>query len=138
MKSDFREGFNFLDIPHGTENVFNLDDPSSYYCRVFRYHISHSGLCIQLIREGHDNLYLDFAGVQYFEFPQFWKGANFALSGDTVEKERCILKNPHIVKSDDISYWVASHHLLICHTDEGVVKLLFGYRHVLLTNRMSL
>lgn len=61
------------------ENVFKLEDPDAWYCRVERFVSGHGMLDIELTnRNTQEHLYIGFRKVSYLlSGPMRWQGANF-------------------------------------------------------------
>lgn len=69
------------------ENIFGLEDPDSWGCKVDYYISGHSQLGIRAYNENLDeNINLGFEDVEYFSGSIDWTGANFCLHS----REECI------------------------------------------------
>jgi hypothetical protein len=66
---------------HNMDNIFGLENPETYQCIVWQYHISHGWLQIQLEKE-QQRIYADFAMASYFEGIMRWQGARFKTASE--------------------------------------------------------
>lgn len=66
-------------------NFFNLEQPEEWVCRLWSYGAGHSEMEI-IVRRQSVVQKIGFVGVEYFDGPTDWKGANFELgsSEDTL------------------------------------------------------
>jgi hypothetical protein len=64
-----------------SRNIFNIENPQTYFCTVWSYLVNHSMLLVRIDKGELDNgiFYLCFELVQYFEGPLRWKGADFCV-----------------------------------------------------------
>lgn len=66
-------------------NVFQIDHPETYTCRMWRYNPGKGELAFFVTRDTmsqitHRDFYLVFDDVRYFAGPTFWKGADFCTA----------------------------------------------------------
>lgn len=85
-------------------NIFNLDHPTEFWCRVSSLVSAHTTMRIDIIPAKQDtiplfgeNMYLEFRKVQYFSGWLGWMGANFRQA-DVKEKAQFIRKVSHLGK----------------------------------------
>jgi len=67
------------------KNVFDIDNPDDYSCKVAFYVLSHQQLYLSVGKINSINgtiewFYIAFSGVVYFEGPTTWSSANFTIS----------------------------------------------------------
>jgi hypothetical protein len=65
-------------------NIFDLDDPGNYICRILGYASDLPSLGIRVKKVGapqDTQLYLVFVDVVYFDAPTRWVGADFSVAG---------------------------------------------------------
>lgn len=75
-------------VAHGSQNVFNISNPTRYRCQIFHYHRKLSRLYVS-VYQGQKNIptfYLLFSDVGYIDAPMNWLSAEF----DIAERENCI------------------------------------------------
>jgi hypothetical protein len=61
------------------ENVFETEQPETYWCQLWWYAVGHSNLTIQVNKQS-SVFYLHFSGVKYLSLPQLWEDANFKIA----------------------------------------------------------
>jgi hypothetical protein len=81
------------------KNIFNLDKPEEYKCRLMNLTYSHPTLRVLVSYQA--IMYIDFWGLHYLNAPLEWQGADFELVGETEAFE--ILKNAYPKTSDMIT-----------------------------------
>ena len=59
-------------------NYFNLEQPNEWGCRLWSYGAGHSEMDL-IVSSQHGIHKIAFVGVEYYEGPIDWKGANFEL-----------------------------------------------------------
>jgi hypothetical protein len=128
--------FSMLTLKAPLENLFELETPDSYQCRVFRYELGHSWMTIS----AHDKnakewkpLYIHLGAVRYFEGPMWWEGANFCVApiaeyldvcGKVEGIEVVNQRNESISIIDDL---VFSERLFTFKTNSIVVKIIASF-----------
>ncbi len=67
-----------------TDNIFEIPDCESWYCRVVAYERTgtESHLQLELMRSGEPPLFLHFHGVTYFTGWMSWKGVGFRVGSE--------------------------------------------------------
>ena len=74
------------------KNIFNLDKPEEYKCRLMNLTYSHPTLRVLVSHQ--TIMYVDFWGLHYINAPLAWQGANFELLEDTEAFEILKTANP--------------------------------------------
>jgi hypothetical protein len=115
---------------HGMENVLGLENPETYRCIVWQYHVSHSWLEILLETEGL-RIFVDFGMVSHFEGALRWQGAKFRTASEEAHME-FLEKVSHNAKDIEIQRKYSCLYLV--DTPLSQVKILAMPR-VMLTNQ---
>lgn len=63
-------------------NIFNVTDPDTCYCKVWRYHSGHSRLLLRIDQDKsyEKTIYIVFTSVFYYAGPTSWVGCNFRIA----------------------------------------------------------
>lgn len=95
-------------IDHGMNNLLNIDEADSYYCRVSNMFTNDvfSGLSIAVSKTGSlkSDLFLYFNRVIYIEGQVFWQGAN--LQTVPIEQRDEFIKRSNIKLPDSLNYFM--------------------------------
>lgn len=63
-------------------NILNLEHPHDYACRVLWYHAAYRNMVLEIrnrVKGNANILYVQFAGVQAYDGPLEWRGANIHI-----------------------------------------------------------
>jgi hypothetical protein len=94
--------FRLSDLPHGSTNILELDDPQEYHCSLLRYELGHSNMQLSVTHRSkdHEGLIVSLEYIHYLEMPIRWWGANFQL-GD-IDECYHILKQIHFNETSPV------------------------------------
>jgi hypothetical protein len=110
------------------ENILELHQPNFFQCSITNYRQSHGVMIIELQSSaGEGTLYLGLLGVQYFEGPLNWFGANMCFG----TKDECIeyfnLANPrHTIEPDIFMRVIDQYRLFKIQGINYEIKILAG------------
>lgn len=112
------------------KNIFELDAPDEYHCRVERYRKCHSWLAIGAHKKTDSEyrpVFMLFGGVRYFEGPMWWDSANFCLapfSEYIAVLSRCEHRSLRDAEADVAWQENLPGNLIIVRSDKMVVKIV--------------
>ena len=115
------------------QNIFEIDNPDEYLCRVHMYQKSHSWLSIEAHRKianEYKPIFMKFGAVRYFEGPMWWEGANFYIASlaEYIEllgkfEDQMIINAYASLQSQNPEKDMAGH-LFVAKTNSAVVKIV--------------
>jgi hypothetical protein len=119
------------EMPAPFENIFGIDNPEEYGCRIFHYQQGHSVMIVRLEKGGDaagTELYLVFESVMYFQGYLGWTGANFCTA-PIEEYMSLMLKASEQVSQNELKYIEQDMssipgRLFTVSAKEGVIKLI--------------
>ena len=115
-------------------NYFNIPNPETYKCTIWRYAATHSLMYVRAEEWGVDRkpnlLWLRFTQVHYFEGPTQWLGANFSVATDEESKELWWKLYPKFRGIEDVLDRVSPAALLTVTTDNFRIRILSDWAEI--------
>ncbi len=91
---------------------FNVDDPASYNCVIYKYSQGHRVLVIAVRKQNDPEIafYMGFEGVWYFQGPTSWDSIDFELSG--IDERKALLREGFMKIEENLMDAFAQQYIL--------------------------
>jgi hypothetical protein len=109
---------------------FNIGDPSSYHCVIYRYSQSHRELAIAVhkhIDNPETNFYLMFESVWYFQGSTSWSGVDFEFAD--IAERKTLLQKVFLATRDNnemLDSFVRQYALYVIYKPDITIQILAG------------